>query len=169
MPGNAPPAIRSARERVIQTLWFEALGLLCVCPLYGAVLGESAAESLGTLVALSLVVMLWSAVFNTAFDEIERRSSGRVASDRPVGLRLLHAGALELSALLLTCPLIRATTGLGWWQCLAADLALTLCYAVYGFAFHWVFDRLRPVRAARMQSTAASAERERGECEVALR
>lgn len=169
MPGNAPPAIRSARERIIQTLWFEALGLLCVCPLYSAVLGESAAESLGTLVALSLVVMLWSAVFNTAFDEIERLSSGRVASDRPVGLRLLHAGALELSALLLTCPLIRATTGLGWWQCLAADLALTLCYAVYGFAFHWVFDRLRPVRAAQVRPIAAAQRGEPSACGPALR
>jgi len=99
-------ALRSARERLIQTLCFEALGLAIVCPLFAFFAGTSAGESLLVLVVLSVAVMGWAALYNTAFDWVELHRTGRVASDRPHGLRLVHGAGLEFSATLVTWPLI---------------------------------------------------------------
>jgi uncharacterized membrane protein len=137
--------LRSTRERVIQTLWFEGFGLLLVAPGYAWVTGAYAGESFVMIAAVSLVLMVWAGLYNTAFDSVERRRTGRVASARPHALRTLHALGLEASSVLVSCPVIWAMTDLGWWGALLADLALAGVYAVYGYAFHWVFDRLRPV------------------------
>lgn len=140
--------LRTPRERLIQTLWFEGVGLLLVAPAYAWASGAGMGDSFVLVVALSIAVMLWAALYNTLFDRVERRRTGRVASDRPHGLRSLHAIGLEVSSVLVTWPLIWALTSLGWWGALAADLGLSAVYAVYGYLFFWVFDRLRPVPAA---------------------
>ncbi len=93
--------------------------------------------------------MTWAAVYNTLFDRLELRFTGRVASERPHALRTLHTVGLEATAVLLTWPLVWALTDLGWWGALAADLGLTLAYMVYGYLFHLGFDRLRPVGVTR--------------------
>ena len=144
---TGPVPLRHARERVLQTLLFEAGGLLLVTPLVAWVTGAHAADSLALLLALSVAVMVWAAVYNTGFDRLEARLAGRVASARPHRLRMLHAVGLEVSSVLATCPTIVALTGLGWWQALAVDIALGAVYAAYGYVFHWVFDRCRPVHA----------------------
>lgn len=138
--------LRSPRERVVQTLWFEGIGLLLVAPAYAAVMDAPAGESFVLVAALSLAVMLWAALYNTVFDVVERRRTGRIASDRPHGLRTLHAIGLEASSLVVTWPLVWALTPLSWWGALAADLGLGVVYALYGYVFFWAFDRLRPVR-----------------------
>ncbi|MDZ7654019.1 MAG: PACE efflux transporter [Burkholderiaceae bacterium] len=139
-------AVRSARERALQTLWFEAIGIAVVAPLYALGAGSSVSSSALLLVALSLAVMAWSACFNTAFDLLERRWARRRASDRTQRWRIAHALLHEASAVLVTWPLIVALTDLGWLEALVADLALTLIYAAYAYLFHLGFDRLRPVR-----------------------
>ena len=144
-------AIRSRRERIIQTLWFEGLGLLIVSPLFAYFSGTSTGASVALLIVLSITVMCWSAVYNTIFDLIEFRYTGRLASDRPHGLRMMHTIGHEATAAMATWPLIVALTSLGWWEALAVDLGLTLTYMLYGYVFHLAFDRLRPVRAGRMQ------------------
>ena len=79
---TALASLRSARERVLQTLWFEGLGLVIVAPLYGWVAGAGMAESFALIAAVSLAVMVWAALFNTVFDAIEWRLAGRVASEQ---------------------------------------------------------------------------------------
>jgi uncharacterized membrane protein len=137
--------IRSRRERLIQVLWFEALGLVIVGPLYAYVAGTSMGESLVLLIVLSIAMMCWSALYNTAFDMIEVRRTGRVASDRRHALRVMHTIGFEATAALVTLPLIVALTNLGWIEALVADIGLTLAYALYGYLYHLSFDRLRPV------------------------
>lgn len=139
--------LRTPHERLIQTLWFEGLGLLLVAPLYAWASGAAMGESFTVVVVLSIAVMLWAAFYNTVFDRIERRRTGRVASDRPHRLRTVHAVGLEVSSVLVTWPLLWALTDLGWWGALAADLGLSVLYAAYGYVFFWLFDRLRPVAA----------------------
>lgn len=142
-----PPAVRSPRERLIQTLWFEALGLALISPLFAQFAGGSAGESLVVLAVLSAAVMGWSALYNTVFDGVEHRRTGGVASDRPHGLRLAHTISHEATAVVVTWPLIFALTPLGWLDALTADIGLTLAYAAYGYLFHLGFDQLRPVRS----------------------
>lgn len=141
-----PCPIRSRRERLIQSLWFEGLGVLVVAPLYALASGAALQQSLLLVAVLSLAVLCWSAVYNTVFDVVEARCVARVASQRPHGWRVVHAVGLEVTAALLTWPLIFALTPLTWLQALLADIGLSLAYAVYGYLFHWGFDRLRPVQ-----------------------
>lgn len=140
-----PVPLRRLRERVLQVLLFEAGGLLLVTPLVAWATGAQAGESLALLLALSVAVMAWAALYNTLFDHLEARLAGRVASARPHRLRLLHAVGLEVSSVLATCPVIVWMADLGWWPALAADIALAGVYAAYGYLYHWVFDRWRPV------------------------
>lgn len=141
--------IRGGRERLIQTLWLEAGGVLVVSPLFAYFTAVSLGDSLIVLVALSIMVMCWSALYNTVFDRLEFRLAGRVASERAHGWRVVHSIGHELSAVVVSWPLIVALTPLGWSQALVADVGLMLVYAVYGFLFHLGFDRLRPIRADR--------------------
>lgn len=140
--------LRSARERILQTLCFEGIGLLLVAPLYAWVSGAHTGESFAMVAAVSVAVMLWASLYNTVFDLVERRTTGRVASDRPHGLRTLHAIGLEVSSVVVTTPVIWAMTDLGWWGALVADLGLAVAYSGYAYVFHWGYDRLRPVSRA---------------------
>ena len=145
MVTGAHGGLRSRRERIVQTLWFEGIGLLLVAPIYGWATGTGLTDSLALVAAVSVAVMVWAALFNTAFDRAEMRLTGRVASDRPHRLRLAHALLFEASAAVVSCPVIVLMTGLGWLDALLTDIALTLAYSAYGYLFHWAFDRLRPV------------------------
>jgi len=143
------PGLRSARERLLQTVCFEAGGLLLVAPLVALATGRGAGESFGLVAALAALVMAWAALYNTAFDLAERRLGGRVASERPARWRLVHAIGHEATALVVTWPAIVVMTGLSWQAALVADIALTVIYAAYAYAFHQAYDRWRPVVAAR--------------------
>ena len=142
-----PHGIRNARERLRQTLCFEAGGLLLVAPLFALSAGTRARDSFVLIALLTLLVMAWSALFNTAFDRVEHRLGGRPASQRPQGLRVLHALLHEASAVVLTWPTIVAMTGLSWSAALLADIGLTLAYALYAYVFHLVYDACRPLKA----------------------
>jgi uncharacterized membrane protein len=50
----------------------------------------------------------------------------RAASDRARRWRAARALLHEAAAVLVTCPALVSMTGFGWWQALAADLALGL-------------------------------------------
>jgi uncharacterized membrane protein len=140
--------LRSARERLLQTLLYEVGGLLLVLPCYAFVTGHAFADSLVLLVAVSIATMTWACVHNIGFDYMEAAFTGRVASDRPQILRLTHAASTEVTSILVTTPVIVLVSGFGWWQALFVDIGLTFFYAAYAYGFHLVFDAFRPVRAA---------------------
>jgi uncharacterized membrane protein len=141
-------ALRSLRERVVQTLAFELVGLALATPLFHLAVGGGFAHSAATVALVSAAVLVWSPLHNTVFDWIEWRCARRVASDRPPRLRLLHAVSHEVSSIVVTLPVLIGVGGLGLWRALAADIGLTLLYTGYAYVFHCVYDRLRPVAAA---------------------
>ena len=152
MPGGAlvPPdavPLRSLRERLVQTCCYEALGVLAVAPLVSLALGATFSESVLLLVALAGVVAVWGAFFNRTFDRIEARLAQRVSSDRPTHWRLAHAAMLEVSSVVVSCPVILAATDLNLLPALAADFGLSVVYTLYAFVFHRAYDALWPVRA----------------------
>ena len=143
---HAAMPMRSMRERVIQTLSFEAGGMLLAVPLYAFFLGESGSESASLIACLSLAAMIWSPIHNCLFDLLDLKLSGRCASSRPHLLRLVHAASHEFTSCLVTVPIIMAISSFGFWQALAVDVGLTLLYTAYAYLFHIVFDRFRPVK-----------------------
>lgn len=138
-------ALRSARERALQTVCYEVGGILVAAPVYALLFGAGAAESIGLMLAVSVAVMVWAAFHNSVFDLLEWRLAGRTASDRPHRWRVVHALSQEATSVLVTTPVIMAVGGLGLWAALALDLGLTLFYAGYAYVFHLVYDRVRPV------------------------
>ncbi|MES0880455.1 PACE efflux transporter [Roseibium sp. SCP14] len=138
--------LRSTRERIIQTVTFEVVGIALVSPLYATVSGKTAIASIALITLLSIVIVTWSPVFNTLFDLLERHFSGRLACQRPHGLRMFHASMHEISAILLTCPLLIWVGGYSLGAALSVNVGLTLTYTIYTYLFHVAYDRLRPVR-----------------------
>lgn len=138
--------LRAPKERVFQTLCFEAGGVALVSPAYAYLTGTSVAGGLTTIALLSIVVMTWAPIYNTLFDYVERAHSGRLASDRSKRLRILHAILHEASSVLLTCPLLIWLGGHSLTSALFINASLTITYAVYTFVFHMLYDRWRPVQ-----------------------
>jgi uncharacterized membrane protein len=136
---------RSGLERVWQTLIFEAMGLLLAVPLYEAAFGRTSAEAISLMVVLAVVVLIWSPLHNAAFDHIEYRMTGRRASDRPHGLRLLHAISHEVTPIVVTLPLILWIGQHSLSDALAVNLGLTLFYVAYAYVFYLIYDRLCPL------------------------
>lgn len=151
---NAAVPVRNTRERIIQTLAFEIVGLVLITPILSYAAGISTDSSFLLLISLSITVMGWAALYNACFDLAEARIAGRVASERRHFWRIVHAVGLEVSVMVVTIPLIVLMTGLGWLAAAVADIGITLIYAAYGYAFHLGFDRLRPVRQATGERTA---------------
>jgi uncharacterized membrane protein len=141
--------IRSFRERVIQTGAYEAGSLMLAVPLYASVSGGSASASLRLLLALWLAELLWSPIHNLLFDTADLTLSGRVASDRPRRWRVVHAVSAEASSAVVTVPILMALGGHALGEALVLDAGLALLFALYTFAFHLAFDRLRPVAPSR--------------------
>lgn len=139
-------ALRSARERIIQTLSYEAGGLALAAPVYALVFGGSLTGSVLFTMVLSVVCMAWAGIHNTLFDLTEFRLCHRLASDRPQRWRVLHALSNDISSTLVTLPVIMWLGGYGFWAALGIDIGFTAFYAAYTYVFHIAFDRLRPVR-----------------------
>jgi uncharacterized membrane protein len=138
--------LRSARERIAQTVLFEIGGFALTAPLYSLYAGEGGDEAAMVVAALALAVMVWSPLHNTIFDVIDLRLTGRVASDRPHGWRVVHAISHEATSIVITTPILMWLGGHGLAEALALDLAFTAAYAAWAYVFNLLYDRWRPVR-----------------------
>ena len=150
LPSVAPPArppLRSFADRVRQVVLFELGGLLLITPPFAWASGVPLAESIGLLAVLAAIAAVWNGAYNTAFDWIEGRLSGRRADRRPFGLRCAHACGFEGGLLLLTLPVLVAWTGMGWLEALVADIGLAAAYTLYALLFNLGYDRLFPIAA----------------------
>ena len=144
-PSPAAPALRSLPDRLRQIVLFEVGGLLLITPPFAWASGVPASESLGLLAVLAAIAALWNGAYNTAFDWIEGRRTGRTADRRPFAVRCLHACGFEGGLLLLTLPVIVWWTALPWIDALIADIGLALAYTAYALVFNLGYDRLFPI------------------------
>ncbi len=143
--------LRRLQERILQTACFELGGLVLSLPVFAALTQAGESDALITLVAVSIAVMCWAGFHNFLFDWVEFRVTGRVASDRPNSMRLIHAISHEASAIVVSLPILIWLSGLSWQEALLADIGLTLFYAVYAFIFYRIYDAVRPVQAVQLQ------------------
>lgn len=142
---TAPPRLRSLPDRLRQIALFEVGGLLLITPPYVWLTGQPGGESLALMAALALLAAVWNGVYNTAFDWIEGRLTGRPADLRPWLARMLHATGFELGILLMGLPLIVWWTGMSWRAALIADIGLAIAYVAYAFVFNLAYDKIFPI------------------------
>lgn len=139
------PKLRSFPDRLRQIAFFELGGLALITPPFAWASGVPLAESIGLLALLALIAAIWNGSYNTCFDWIDGRISGRTADRRPVRLRVVHAIGFETGLLMLSLPVIIWWTGMGFVEALIADLALALAYTCYAFGFNMAYDRTFPI------------------------
>lgn len=144
---SAPP-LRSLKDRLRQVALFEVGGLALISPPFSWASGVPMTESAGLLAVLALIAAVWNGAYNTGFDWIEGRLTGRTADHRPWGLRIAHALGFEGGLVVLTLPVVVVWTGMGWWAALVADIGLALAYAAYAFVFNLLYDRYFPIPAS---------------------
>lgn len=137
--------LRSGRDRIFQTLAYEAGGLVIAVPLFTLFHDGGHGQSLALLSLLVVAVLFWAPVHNTFFDWAELRLTGRVASNRPQGLRIVHAFSYEISCMVITLPTFVFLGRMTVVDALMAEFGLTVLYVVYGYVFHLIYDKLRPV------------------------
>lgn len=133
---------------------FEIGGLALITPPFAWLSGVPMVDSLGLLAVTALIAALWNAIYNTAFDWVEGRMTGRTADRRPFGMRALHALGFEGGLLLMTLPVIMAWTGMDWLAALIADLGLATAYVIYAFAFNLGYDRAFPIESTATEALA---------------
>lgn len=139
------PRLRSFRDRLRQIALFEAGGLLMITPPYVWLTGQPGGESVVLMAALALLAATWNGIYNTAFDWIEGRLTGRSADLRPWSVRAFHAAGFELGILLMSLPLIVFWTDMSWAAALLADLGLAVAYVAYAFVFNLAYDKAFPI------------------------
>jgi uncharacterized membrane protein len=138
--------IRTFSERVLQTVCFEIGGVLLATPVYAMAFGLGAEGSARVVMAQAVAALLWCSLHNWAFDLAEHHLCGRLASDRPHRLRVVHAISHEVSLMLVTVPILMVVGGHGFFEAVVVDLGFTAFYVVYAYLYHLAYDRLRPVR-----------------------
>ena len=142
------PKLRSLADRVRQVALFEVGGLLLITPPFVGLSGVPLAESIGLLAIIAALAALWNAIYNTSFDWIEGRLTGRTADRRPPLLRALHALGFESGLLIASLPIIVWWTGMTWLEALVADIGLALSYVAYAYVFNLAYDRVFPIDQA---------------------
>jgi len=142
------PKMRSPIDRVRQVLLFEIGGLVLITPPFVWLTDVSPLDSLGLLAMIAAIAAVWNALYNTSFDWVEGRITGRTSDQRPVPLRVLHAVGFESGLLLVSLPVVMVWTGMGWVEALLADIGLAAAYVVYAYIFNLGYDRVFPVSQA---------------------
>ena len=140
--------LRSPLDRARQVLFFELGGLALITPPFVWLSGVSVMDSLGLLAIIALIAALWNALYNTCFDWVEGRLTGRTADHRPYALRIAHALGFEGGLVLVSLPIVMVWTGMGWLEALLADVGLAIAYALYAFVFNIGYDRVFPIDAS---------------------
>lgn len=144
---NHAPKLRSPLDRARQVILFEIGGLILITPPFAWASGVPAMDSIGLLAVIAFVAAVWNAVYNTAFDWVEGRLTGRTADRRAYLWRVVHAVGFEGGLVLMSLPIVMAWTGMGWFEALLADAALALAYVAYAFVFNLAYDRVFPIVA----------------------
>ena len=139
------PKLRTPLDRLRQVLLFELGGLALITPPFTWLSGVPTRHSIILLSIIALIAGVWNAVYNTSFDWIEGRLTGRAADRRPFPLRVLHALGFECSLVFMSLPIVMHWTGMGWLEALLADIAVALAYVLYAFLYNLAYDRLFPI------------------------
>ena len=140
-----PPKLRSPMDRIRQVLFFEIGGLLLITPPFVWLADVAPLDSLGLLALIALMAAVWNVIYNTSFDWIEGRITGRTSDQRPGLMRIFHAVGFEGGLLIASLPVVMAWTGMEWLEALIADIGLALAYVTYAYLFNICYDRVFPV------------------------
>lgn len=126
-------------RKIVYAVSFETLGVGVASVGLMAMSGTDLARSLGISVIAATVALLWSYVFNTAFEAWE---AGRAVRGRPFSRRLAHALLFEGGLVVILVPVLAWWLNVGLFEALAYEAGLIVLFIVYTWVFTWGFDRI---------------------------
>lgn len=137
--------MRSFPDRIRHTVLFELIGLITVTPLASWITGHAMSKIGFLAILVSVIAMLWNALYNALFDRIEIRCGSHL-SQRGWRGRVLQAFGFEAGLALITVPLIAYWLSLSLWASLLLDVGFAGFYLVFALGFNWAYDRVFPIK-----------------------
>ncbi len=127
------------KRRIVYVIIFEIIAIIASTLVLMLLSGGDAAESLPVAVMVSLAAVIWNFIYNTAFEAWERR---RIAAQRTLMIRVIHALGFEGGLVLICLPLYMIWYGVGLLTAFKMEVALLLFFLVYTVVFTLVFDKI---------------------------
>ena len=136
---------RSVKERFFHAVVFEVLAVAICAPLGAWLLDYSLAHMGFLTLMISLIAMVWNMVFNSIFDDAQRR----LGFTRNLAARAVHSVLFEIGLILAVVPLAAWWLDIGLWEAFVLDIGIVLFFLPYTFAFNWTYDHFRARVVAR--------------------
>lgn len=145
------PQQRTLPDRIRMALAFEIIGLILLVPVSTLLLDKPLLQLGSLAVLMSILATWWNYQFNLWFDRYYLMPRGRW--QKTLSERLWHVLAFEAGLLMLFLPLTAWILNISIWQAFLLDLAFMLFYLVYGYLYHWAYDKVFPLPAVMEQAT----------------
>lgn len=131
--------MQGIRRKLVYVTLFELIAITISSTGLSAGSGASMQHAGVAAIASSVIAVLWNLVYNTAFERWEARQTVR---GRSFKRRAAHAVGFELGLSICLVPLFIWWLQIGLGQALLLDIALSLFFLVYTFAFNLAFDKV---------------------------
>lgn len=131
--------MQGIRRKLVYVTLFELIAIAISSTGLAAGSGASMQHAGVAAIASSVIAVLWNLVYNTAFERWEARQTVR---GRSFKRRAAHALGFELGLSICLVPLFIWWLQIGLEQALLLDIALSLFFLVYTFAFNLAFDKV---------------------------
>jgi uncharacterized membrane protein len=127
------------KRRLVYVTVFEIIAIILSTLVLMLLSNSSVAESLPVAVMVSLAAVIWNFIYNTAFENWERRKQ---VTQRTFFIRSAHAIGFEGGLVLICLPLYMIWYDVGFIQAFMMEAALLLFFLVYTFLFTLGFDKI---------------------------
>ena len=127
------------KRRILYVTVFELIAIISSTLVLMLLSNSSAAESLPVAVMVSLAAVIWNFIYNTAFENWERRQQ---VTQRTLLVRSAHAIGFEGGLVLICLPLYMIWYDVGFIKAFMMEAALLLFFLVYTFLFTLGFDKI---------------------------
>lgn len=130
--------MQGIKRKLVYVTLYELIAV-SVITLTLLLLGHSMANAGIASIMTSAVAVGWNLLWNTLFENWERRQRVR---GRSLRRRIAHALGFELGLLVTLVPLMAWWLDISLLEALILDLGLLLFFVVYTFVFSLCFDRI---------------------------
>lgn len=127
------------KRRLVYVTIFEIIAILSSTVVLMYLSGGDASESLPVAIMVSLAAVTWNFIYNTAFENWERRKQ---VTQRTLLIRSAHAVGFEGGLFLICLPLYMVWYGVSLTKAFTMEATLLLFFLVYTFIFTLVFDKI---------------------------
>ncbi|MBA2058698.1 PACE efflux transporter [Psychrobacter cryohalolentis] len=127
------------KRRIVYVTVFEIIAIISSTLVLMLLSNSSAAKSLPVAVMVSLAAVIWNFIYNTAFENWERRKQ---VPQRTLLVRSAHAIGFEGGLVLICLPLYMIWYDVGFIKAFMMEAALLLFFLVYTFFFTLGFDKI---------------------------